>query len=242
MSFISLGSGAAARGLPVFIPYTEAAAAAAPDPTKTFVCEMTGGDSANETGVGGGLTGADLVLYAVGGPPGASGGFRALNGSTQAFNCTPDFAAAFLNNPEWTLALQFKSLTVGALKGLWYYLSGSQWCIPASMDAAGHAALLLLSSGNYGPAMSSALPVTASPSWICGWRKSGNVHVGWVTQAELPTGWGDFPAAQRACIGAFPAFTGTWTKLGAVSSTDYPAAFSAGTLVASKLGLTSAPI
>jgi len=82
----------------------------------TFVVEMTGGSNANETGAGGGLTGADLVLTravntvnASTGPTGdryrrviTSGGFQSTNGM---FN-------AIFSGDEWTWMVRMVSLQV----------------------------------------------------------------------------------------------------------------------------------
>lgn len=62
-----------------------------------FVNEFSGGASANETGVGGGLSGADLVLTQNGGIAAASGGWRPLT-NTQDFTMTSTALNTFLQN------------------------------------------------------------------------------------------------------------------------------------------------
>ncbi|PKN07946.1 MAG: hypothetical protein CVU73_11150 [Deltaproteobacteria bacterium HGW-Deltaproteobacteria-8] len=72
------------------LPLTEASADA-----NVFVCEFTGGASANETGVGGGLTGSDLVLSQINGVGASVGGYRPITKDTiQGFGVT----AGLINN------------------------------------------------------------------------------------------------------------------------------------------------
>jgi hypothetical protein len=233
---IVLGSNYRASGPPVYLPITEAAADA-----DTFVCEFLGGSAANETGVGLGLAGADLVLTQVGSVAASSSSYRALNGSGQYFTGTATFAAAFLNQAEWTYAIKFKSLTQTAGRRLFDFVSGVQQAMSYLTTSAFFPSAQINTSGG-GPLVGSALPATASATWLCAWRKGGNIHIGWKTQEALPTGWDDFPANQRGVVGSYPVFSGTWTTLNAVASNTNPAAFSIGVVVASKIGLTSAPV
>jgi len=74
------------------LPETEAGA----DATH-FVVEMAGGSNANETGVGGGLTGANLDLARFGTVGASSSGWRALSAQS-GFGVTDTFVDTFLRN------------------------------------------------------------------------------------------------------------------------------------------------
>jgi len=218
----------------IVLPYTEAAADA-----NTFVCEFLGGANANETGVGMGLTGADLVLTQVGSVGASSGGFRALT-AAQGFACTAPFAAAFLNTAEWTYALRMKSATLVAGKFFWVLeqSAGSAFYMEAKSIVATGATSL-----NTNPLITSfaAAVTSATDTWVVAWLKSGKLHFGWVTQASLPTGWDDFPATQRGCVSGQATMSGTWNTLSAVGYSSGGIAMSVGALVASKVGLSAAP-
>lgn len=97
--------------------------------TDSYVCEFTGGASANEVGVGGGLTGADLVLTQYGGISAASGGGRTLTSPSMYFQCTAACFNSFNLATNLTVIYQCSALT--ALGALCYarlangfYLSG----------------------------------------------------------------------------------------------------------------------
>lgn len=63
------------------------------------VCEFTGGAAANDLLVGGGLTGADLVLTQHGSIPGAADGGRLITAATgQYFSPTADMINSFADN------------------------------------------------------------------------------------------------------------------------------------------------
>jgi len=74
------------------LPLTEAEADAT-----YFVCEMKGGANANETGVGGGLTGANLDLTRFGTVGAASSDWRDVSAAS-GFNVTSAWANAFVRN------------------------------------------------------------------------------------------------------------------------------------------------
>lgn len=98
------------------LPETEALADAL-----NYVCETnnasTGG---NETGVGGGLSGADLVLYQAGTLPGAVGGWRTVTDrAVMALQATATFLSTFLQNAAGFSALwKLRNInTTGATSG-----------------------------------------------------------------------------------------------------------------------------
>lgn len=225
-------------GLPEILPSTEATADAS-----TFVCEFLGGSSANETGVGGGLTGADLVLTQSGSIAASSSGYRALDGSNDYFSATATFAAAFFNASEWTYALKVKSLTAATVKYFWNYGTSSYSNMAYMHNVTPYAPRAQFTNDvAITICVLSAIPSTTSATWICEWKKNGVLHLGWVTQEALPTGWDSFPQNQRVAFYGLADFSGTWTTMHAVgSSSGYPA-MSIGVLVASKIGLSAAPV
>lgn len=242
MSMISVSSGAAARGLPVFLPSTEAAADAT-----TFVCEFTGGAGANETGAGLGLTGADLVLPAFGAPPAASGSpsGRALTGP-QGFNCTSAMLAAWATGSEWTLAIKARSLTPAASRQLFWILSNAG-SYSKQFNLQINTVLRFLANLNTQTVMpATGMTTTASPGWIVCWWKANVLHVGWVIRDDIPTHWDDFPANQRAAVrGADFSNAAPFTVLeiigGAGANGFQSVDMTVCTLVCSKLGIGAMP-
>lgn len=228
-------------GVPELLPDTEALADA-----NTFVCEFTGGAGANETGVGLGLAGADLVLTQVGSVPAASSGYRALNGSSMYFTCTAPFLQAFLAAPEWTLAHKVKSFTVAAAKYL-YLFQGTKRLNALSFDASGRFYGQYDANGTFASlsVSNAGYTNTSTPTWFCTWKKSGILHFGFVAQENIPTGWDSFPQGQRlALYSPVTDYNGdAWgTTRHIVTSNGGYAALSIGVLVASKIGLSAAPL
>lgn len=224
-------------GGPVALPTTEATADA-----NTFVCEFLGGSSANETGVGLGLSGADLVFTQVGSVPAASSGYRALNGTSQYFTGTAAFAAAWAAQSEWTYALKLKSLTAASGKRLWVFATSTANLSAQSVNASGRYALGSLGGDTPILAAASAIASTSSAIWACSWLNGGVLHFGWVQQESLPTGWDEFPALQRSSVRYGSTIPGPYTTIDvAGSNVGYPAV-SVGIVVASKIGLAAAPV
>lgn len=220
----------------VQLPSTEATADAS-----TFVCEFLGGSSANETGVGGGLTGADLVLTQSGSIAASSSGYRAMDGSDDYFSATATFAANFFNASEWTYALKFKSFTSAGNKYFFWFTASGVSLICYCINATPYPTRLGINS-IWNPGVMLEIPSTTSASWLCAWKKSGIIHLGWVTQEGMPTGWDSFPRNQRTTFYGIADFSPTWTTMHAVGSTSGYPAMSIGVLVASKIGLAAAPV
>lgn len=221
----------------IALPYSEATADAS-----TFVCEFLGGAGANETGVGLGLTGADLVLTQVGSVPASSGGYRALDGVSMYFTGTATFAAAFLNQSEWTYALKVKSLTITSGKFLCNFFDGTATQALCGIGDAGGTFNGRIGLQTHTIANSTVLNNSATPWWVCMWLKGGVYHLGWVQQEAIPTGWNSFPAGQRASRGGGTSLSVTWSTIQAVGSSAAPPAVSVGVLVCSKIGLAAAPV
>ena len=72
-----------------------------------IITPFDGGAAANETGQGGGLTGADLVASQDGGVPGSVGGWRALNGTSMQFTLTQVCVDSLIANVNktWTILM-----------------------------------------------------------------------------------------------------------------------------------------
>ncbi len=192
--FISCGSGAAPRGLPVFLPTTEAAAAGDPD---TCVWEFTGGAGAGETGVGGPLTGADLVLTPFGAPPAAVGGYRALTGHNMGFQATAVALAALLGGTEGTIAWLIKNLArdVGYNFTQAQYIAGHVW-------TGGYVDMYAIPEGSaglsYGMAPKTVVSLT-NPTWLTYSFKNGTAA--WmISEVGLPTMYSDVPVNNRVIV------------------------------------------
>lgn len=228
------------RSAGVVLPTTEAAADA-----NTFVCEFVGGSSANETGVGLGLTGADLVLTQTGSVGASSGGYRPLANNTQAFSSTVPFLQAFINGSEWSLLRKVRNVAT-TNGGFISRLTGT-----ANIDVSISPASLMRATFTNTSSPNAALtPSTLFANnveyWIAMWKKSSILHFGYVlvSSANPPTGWDSFPRNQRSCLSGYPDFTAdAWGSntyvIGLPSATGV---FEIGTLVASKYGLSAAPV
>jgi hypothetical protein len=102
------------------LPITEALA-----DSNNFVCEFVGGSSANETGVGGGISGADLVLTQMGGIAAAVNGARTVaaaagKGFTAPYGLIDPFAR---NAAGFSGLFRFRNISaaVGELFAWGYY-------------------------------------------------------------------------------------------------------------------------
>ena len=246
MGMISIGSGAAARGLPVFLPTTEALADA-----NTAVWEMTGGASANETGVGGGLAGADLVLAQAGGIGAASSGYRAISSASMGFQPTAAAVAAMLGGAEWSIMLLLNTWTIeGSDNRYIMYLSatsvvnGEIYLSRRTPNTSG-----TMVSGISNGIFTGLVPHTTVPNatgdiWVAMWRKGGSCHTGWVAGSVAPTGWDSIPTTQRQLlIGAGNMAAndcGTYRYI--VGLAGNSGITKVGRVVMSKLGLQAAPL
>lgn len=219
----------------VLLPITEATA-----DDNTFVCEMTGGSSSNETGVGGGLSGADLVLTQVGSVPAASGGWRTISSTAQGFTCAAALAA-LLTLPEWTLLIRYRNRTLAAaMRSLFSFTFASGF-----VDAGDYGSLADPFSYVY-PRQYAYTPIVgrmpdSSDGCIACWRKSGVLHFGVKTTAGIPTGWGSFEAANRVAIYTAQC-SGAASSARIVGYAGSSMLMDVGTVVVSKIGLAAAPM
>lgn len=212
--------------VPVILPTTEAEADA-----NTVVWEMTGGSSANETGVGGGLTGADLVATQVGGVPAAVSGFRTLNGS-RGFTITAS-AATLLAGEEFTLALLIKDPAPSDGQYLNLLLSSTGGPIQGFMHTGG----LLAQTCVTARSCSQSLPLPSGPCWSVLWRKHGNIHHAVTEDDTLPGRWEDFPSDRRVIGIGLPKYGGAGTELSVVGRASQALPVDVGRIVISTLGL-----
>ncbi|MBU1041584.1 MAG: hypothetical protein KKF77_10850 [Proteobacteria bacterium] len=240
--FMCDGSGAAARGLPVYLPVVEAAADA-----NTFVCEMTGGASANETGAGGGVTGVDQVLTQFGGLAGVSAGFRQVNAG-QGLSCTAALLAALMNGIEWTMMFYLSGLAFGASVNHINYILGTA-VLNFDLEGTGRWCPQIAGYTNAFGSNMTTLP-TATPSsnlWAALWRKGGNTHFGFTTAGSVtvpPTGWDSIPALQRSVAINCGNYSGeAWATLrDLIGYSTTNTTFKISTIVISKIGLQAAPV
>jgi hypothetical protein len=241
MSMIAMGSGAAARGLPVFLPYTEATADA-----NTAVWEFTGGAGANETGAGGGLTGADQVLTQVNGIPAAIGGFRSL-AANQKFTCSPAMLAAMVNGPTWAMMWRVKEWSNAASSYLSRMIPSDTTKGRVEFYKADSTGALLGGGALNGVSFSSVYiptPMGAGfDGWAASWVINNNWHIGYLSGDAPPTGWDSIPAGQRQVLYGHGQNTGAvWSTLDIIgAAAGYPT-LRIGRLVISKLGLQGAPV
>lgn len=99
------------------LPETELTSDAA-----NFVCEFPGGNDASETGAGGGLAGANLVLTRFGAVGAASSGWRAVS-ANGGFNITSAWVDAFVRNASgFAMLWHLKNVTTA---GSLFYLDSS---------------------------------------------------------------------------------------------------------------------
>ena len=100
MQMISIGNGGGDDGIEskydfLTLPFIETEA-----DENNVICEFTGGANTNETAVGGGLSGADLVLSQFGNVPAAANGGRLLPIALSGFHVTTAFKNFLATSPK----------------------------------------------------------------------------------------------------------------------------------------------
>lgn len=237
---IALSAGAAARGLPVYLPYLEADADA-----DTLVCEMTGGASTNETAVGGGLSGSDLVFTQSGGIAAASGGYRALSAG-QYFTCA-QAVLDLLSGDEWSLLWHIDNLPVATSSRYLAYCSGDTLIDLYHSNDSGLSNRVIPQTGGSGVYASNWPTIIADPptgpGWMSMWRKAGINHFAYGDgdPDDPPTGWDWFPENSRQVNIGNGDFSSVpnWTQRHIIG---HSGAFSIGRLIVSKIGLQACPL
>lgn len=228
--FISCGSGAATRGLPVFLPTTEAAAAGDPD---TCVWEIDGAANAPLTGVGGPNTGANLVLTPFGNTPAAAGGYVALSGHVMGYSLPTAALNALLGGVEGTVAWLVRNLA-----------RDNSYNISVAGQIAAHvwtgglvdvfanpsAGLVTGGQGIVYPKTPVSLTV---PTWLV-WTFKQGVGCVMVSEAGLPTSYADVAADNRVVVSSVAPFTTFGTDIIGRSTASAAANFDIGRLVISR--------
>lgn len=224
----------------VYIPVTEAAADA-----NTYVCEFTGGSGANETGVGGGLTGADLVLTQFGSVPEAVDGYRAIT-HPKGFAATAALWNLLAGQPTGTLMMLMKDWTprvsgAGGTAEISYAFDGTNsFIIRTDVSAIG------FSDGGHNvrwhptsyttanPQAALGIPYESFSGWLC-WTTDGTyTALGFKRGLQPPTRWEDFDSITAIKHAV------TYGGLSAgqiLGSQYYGATFKIGRLVVSKLAM-----
>ncbi|MFH2074365.1 MAG: hypothetical protein ABIJ57_03320, partial [Pseudomonadota bacterium] len=164
----------------------------------TFVVlEDAPGNGDPETGEGGGLTGADLVLSDTGTVPAAVGSppYRTFNGVNMYQDPTVVAADLVDNvNKTWTAILKIGDLSVGALTQLFDFNSGTL-ALRVYADAAGLLQPYLTDNvGFSAPTTTDAIP-GAGAVYIVIWADGTDARYGFAT--TKPTKWSDFEATKR---------------------------------------------
>ncbi len=219
----------------VIMPESEAAAAGSPD---TYVLDMTDGAGANGTGVGAGLTGADLVATQVNNVAGYNGWGRPfVKSGYPHMTMTPEALASLLTGAECTLQIHLRNLQA-AVGGLCYIDTSAG---PLYIFNAGPRVIQCVIGS-----LTMVVPLgpDTSECWLALWYKANMGHLGWRSGLAPIGGWYDIPRDQRVCLyGA--GITGATVTKGEVlgtSSTGWGAAeVEIAHLIMSRRGLTPAP-
>ena len=173
----------------------------------TFVCEFHG--TGDETGVGAGLSGVDLVLSEGGTVSDASSGWRTLEDG--AFRLTTAFFNNFLQNESSTtrtMAMHVRNVETAPTAetmGLFNWVSNisqAAWYLIFRHEA-GRADKLVVQDFNGNANVGFGLHTfDAADSfndtddvWLCWWQDGTYDRFGWVEDA--PSNWSDFPTNQR---------------------------------------------
>jgi len=178
------------------------------DPVNNYIALFDGSAAQNETGQGGGLSGADLALTQVNNVPAASGSppTRALTtASTQYFTHTDTAGGIIAANggAGWSVIIKVNTFAVvGADQYIYWY----------SVNAAGKLRVLLkkengsnkLNVGIYdvtaaswklGPTSTTDIIPATGDVYLCAWYDGTYFRAGFAT--TKPTKWSDFDATKR---------------------------------------------
>lgn len=179
----------------------------------TFVCMMENSvEGGDETGQGGGLTGADLVLTQHGDVAGATGApsYRDLDGNDDYFEGTATLGR-LITGEEFTIIVKLRVNSIGGnLQTIFLFGSGSSQNYindPNAMyhgvriDVMGTSGTLRLTAGDWDSEWpireetTDALPTTQDV-YVVVWNDgSNNVRAGFST--TKPTKWSDFDTTKR---------------------------------------------
>jgi len=178
----------------------------------TFVC-LFENPSANgdETGQGGELTGADLVLTAQDNPAGAVDGYRALDGDDW-FATSTAVAEIVKKDKNWFCCVKVRNVTDGVKAGFFHFGTNNQNNAGLFLYSNKLRAIYYQGSTSYSVSTADDVPnnvVIYAGIWSDG---TNPVRIGWSTTKF--NSWSDIPAGQRVELDA--GATGDLTGMGTV--------------------------
>jgi len=169
-----------------------------------FVCLMenvnAGGD---ETGRGGGLTGADLVLTQTGNIAGMSDGHRTLDGTDDYFTVTTAFLDALIANVNntWTIILKVDNITLNT-DDYFLFLNSEPVntnAFSSPITATDKYYMTTYQNSSYDVGTTTDSLQAATEYYICIWADGTDMRMGFTT--TRPTKWSDFGENDRVLFG-----------------------------------------
>ena len=164
----------------------------------TYVCDMTNASTGgNETGAGGGLSGADLVLTASAGLAGVSSGFR-VKASGQYLSCPPALLNLMTANTTFTCLFHVKDMTVSNVFNCFgpgpteaIYLINNSGKLRSIMYDDNVVRLDATTADNYS---------TSAEMWLGMWSDGSLIRAGFVEQSTPPQNYSDFASGKRVSV------------------------------------------
>lgn len=188
----------------------------------TFVCiaenTVAGG---NETAMGGGLEGADLVLTQAGTVAGVSGGFRTLDGINDRFRFTVNTAETLLSGKSrWSVIEKFKTAAVVDTSGYYFrFWESDQSQVQAWHNGTAKMSFTMRDVDNANEAKTTTASLATSTEYYaflgCDGTKTRGAFMKAGEGAGLngqPIRWSNFPASQRVT------FVGIFDNIGSIDS------------------------
>lgn len=172
----------------------------------TYVCDMTNASTGgNETGAGGGLSGANLVLTASAGLAGVSGGFR-VKANGEYLSCPPALLNLMTANTTFTCLFHVKDMTVSNVFNCFssgpfesIYLQNSSGKLRSIMYDDNVVRLDATTADNYS---------TSAEIWLGMWSDGSLIRAGFVEQSTPPQNWSDFASGKRVSASYSGGFSG----------------------------------
>lgn len=198
----------------------------------TFLCLMdsTTADS-GETGNGGGLSGADLIITPFAALPAASGGFRSFTANPTGMQTTINFANNFLygrSSFSWMTKVRNWTYYTSGYGMICEFYNGGQW-FNLQRDG-GHTCRLRLSGmGHDDNRYFTTIPPYTGTIYLGVWFNGSSLRAAW--SSTKFTTWASIPSGQRVeftgCSGTFNSFNRTGDILGyrVSNDTDFDAAW-----------------
>lgn len=192
------------------------------DSANNYICLMENASAGgNETGQGGGLSGADLVLTQTGSVAGATGSppKRQFDGANDVLDATSSFVNGLFLGSTWTFIQKWNALVVSGLSLNFFWNSATDY-LNLERDAGGHLRLYVADSGgNKATAYTTAAIPSSGDVWVMGWYDGGSglIRCGWAT--SKPTKWSDFAANNRASVSNSISYGGLGGRTSPVGNT-----------------------